>query len=195
MNRFITRISILIIALFALTGCGKEFTLNVAQFTAGLTTLDAQYNTVAAMVVTNAHQFTDDERAQLNVADQNFRGLQKAARALIANSGGVTQAMIQADQVRLLYNMARTSYLAVRNVICPGVALDMPVSAERCTRLATMQAHEQRMLIDFDQHARRTRDALDGILNAPSGSDVTQLVFDALTIGATAARIARLGLI
>ena len=189
------RLLIIAVALMALTGCGREFTLNITQFTAGLATLDAQYEMVVNVVAGSSASFTADERERLKRADQRFQQLSTASHALINDSGGVTQAVIKADQVRMLYGLARDSYVTVREVICPDTPLDNSVAPENCKRLATMRPGEQRTLISFDRDVQQTRIALEGILNASSGSDVTQVVSDLLTISATAARIARIGLI
>jgi len=179
----------------AMMGCGQSFALNMTQFSAGLATLNEQYDKTAAMIASHADEFNESELTQLNVTAQHIQGLREAAYVFVADSGGVTQALIHVDQVRMLYESARSAYGSARYVICPEVMPDVPLIANDCARLKAMPEHEQHAVEAFDQQARQTRQALEGLLNSPSGTDITQAVSDVLTIGATAARVARLGML
>jgi len=180
---------------FTLVGCGQSYAVNMAAFSAGLEKLNEQYDQTAMMIAGHDDAFSEAELTQLEATHQRVQSLREAAYVLVADSGGVTQAVIRVDQVRTLYESARTAYASARYVVCPEVMPDVALTVNDCARLKVMPLGEQDAVIAFDQQARRTRQALEALLGAPSGTDITQIVSDVLSIGATAARVARLGLL
>lgn len=183
-------IAIVVIAAFALTACKEgEYVMNMTVMAANVTTLDKELDQAREVIKTNLGTFSLDEQKQLEKADLEIRGLQRAARSLVEEHGSVASALVKADQIRYLVVTARSAYRNARGVICPGIELSNDVSGENCPRLAEMDSLDRFTLISMDTKARRTGKGLDELLNAEPGTDVTQIISDVLSVGAMAAKI------
>ncbi len=173
----------------ALLGCGREFVINTAQVSAGVALLDIQFDAVTQTV--GRLDLAPDERVQMTVLHQQLSTLRTTAHDLVTSSGGLAMALVRADDVRRLADAGKASYITARQMICPQAAGDM-LTPGTCPRLIQLSPAEQELLIAFDLQARLTNKALQELLNAPSGADITQTVSDLLTVGAAAARIGAL---
>lgn len=185
----------LIFALTALllVGCNTRFVVDSVELVGRLQLLDSQYEQTVAMVTANKLRFSDDEWVQLTTVNEHVKQLRVAAHLLIAESGGLAQALINVEQVRTLGQLAELSYGAARRVFCPGILPGEAVMLGRCERLASIPPLDAVALIDFDRTAVQVRAMLRDVLASPEGSNITEALGDVLTIGATAARLARLG--
>lgn len=196
MNRLKNSISGLVLIVFAvlaaftMTACKQgEYALNMAVMAANVTSLDTELDQAREVVKTNIGSFTLDEQKQLEKADHEIRGLQRAARSLVEEHGSVASALVKVDKIRYLAVTARSAYRNARAVICPGVPLSEDATEQNCPRLADMDSLDRYTLIEVDTKARRTGKGLDELLNAAPGTDVTQVISDVLSVGAMAAKI------
>jgi hypothetical protein len=190
-KRLALTFTLLITTALAIVGCEDTvaYAINVPVVASNLVLLDKDVDQAKAIVRSRMDSFTLKQQDQLRNAGREIQSLQSAVHNLVEQKGGVARALIQADQVRLLAQTARSAYRMARNVICPDTSADLPVTVENCPGLSAMNDVDKTRLIMFDQRVQRTRTALDALLTVKEGTDITQTVSDVLSIGSAAARV------
>ena len=162
---------------FSVSGCNEQartYTVNAAIIGSQLIDLDKQFDTAVSEVNT-INVFDTDEKAQLELVKTNLNRLRQTVRDLIQRNGGVAQVLINAEQVRYLYQQGATSYLTARSII-----------AGHWQQLSTEQQQELRR---FDQQANALNEAIIRIKDSPQTQDITPIIRDVLTVGAATAKI------
>lgn len=186
------RLFLVMAVLVMLVGCGKQWAINSAELSVALISLDDQYELTSQVFAENMDSFGEAEQAQLRHADATFLQLRDSVKALVVEAGGVPQILVNAEQVRVLYDQARQSYSMVRAVVCPAIVQDIGLTIYNCKRLQQLPEIERNQILQFDANALQAHRALEAMLS-DENADITQVVSDVVTIGATAARLVRIG--
>lgn len=189
-NFSILSYAMLAVALF-LTGCkeASTYAVNVPVVAANLVLLDQEIDGAKDVIASRIDQFSPEEQARLKSADQEIQALRQSIQRLVDENGGVARALVNADEVRMLMRSARDAYRDVRIALCPAVSPSVALTSTNCKRLADMSPLDRMTLTGFDAKVQRTREALEVILGAGDGADVTQAIVDTISIGAAAARV------
>lgn len=158
------------------TGQASGLVFDVATVAADLAALDTQFEAAAETALRAAD--AGDNRLSLSI--DRMRDLREGVHALIGNSGDVTTALVQVDEVRYLYLNARLAYSDAR--------------AQVSGRFGTLSPLDQIVLQRFDDRAKRLDVTVARLLAAPATGqqDITSILSDLLMTGATVAKLVAL---
>lgn len=181
-------ISILLIGILSLllVACDKSYVIDTHDAVTGLQKLDRQYDDAVAALRDNIESLTPEHREALRAAHKEFNDLRAAVHLLLTKYDGVPQAVVQLNQVKTLFQEARESYHAIRNVLCPDAQPGDILGPDACPGMAALTENEVATLVRFDEQARQVGQALKRLEDSPDGANVTRTLIDILQLGTTA---------
>ena len=171
-----------LLALVVLLGCQEEqlqkskvYAVNTAAVANSLTELDKAFDKTSQVVNGLFDRLTQQDIVALSQSVNALQQLRNSIHKTIQASGGLTQFLINAQQLQQFALKGGESYARARAIITKYWDV--------------LPASEQTQLLLFDNQVTHLQQAVMQLQKVPDGTDITQTVQDIISIGAATARV------